>query len=329
MEKSNVTSMIDAAARGVFPISVTPFLDDGAIDFASMDRVTDFFLNIGVPGITVLGLLGEANRLSRSESLDLVQRVARRADGRAKIIVGTSQPGFDELQSFTRAALDLGAAGFMVAPASGLRTEEQLLAYFEEVGSRIGDGVPIVLQDYPQTTGVFMSVSTIGRLIERVPNIQIVKHEEGSALRKITSLRAQEAQGRRRVSVLVGNSALHLPQELARGVDGANTGVAFPEMLIEVCNRHFAGDHQACEDLYDVFLPVILHEWQVGVGLAIRKEVFRRRGLIATARTRAPGPSLDGDDHKELTCLLSRLHRRLDAAGEAGLISTYRIREAA
>ncbi len=323
-----MTSSALSTARGVFPISVTPFLDDGAVDFLSMDRLTDFFLEIGVPGVTLLGLLGEANKLSKDESLSLVRRVLRRVDGRLKVIVGVSQSGLDEFKSFADAVVGEGAAGIMVAPVPTLKTEDQVIGFFEAVAARIGS-TPIALQDYPQNTGVYMSVETLGRIIEQVPNVQILKHEEGSALRKITRLRAQEtAGGRRRVCMLVGNSGLHLPQELARGVDGANTGVAFPEMLIEVCRRYFAGDADAGETLYDIFLPLVRHEWQAGIGLAIRKEVFRRRGLISTAKTRAPGPALDRDDHAELSRMLSRLQRRLQKSEEAGLITSYRIAEA-
>jgi 4-hydroxy-tetrahydrodipicolinate synthase len=319
-------SLIDSSARGVYPISVTPFLDDGAVDFDSMDRLTDFFLEIGVPGVTLLGILGEANKLSVAESLALVTRVAKRVNGRMRIIAGASQTGFDEMKSFVDSAMQAGASGIMVAPAGNLKTEDQIIGYYEAVASRIGAGVPIALQDHPQATGVYMSAATIGAIVERVPNVQIVKHEEGSGLRKLSRLRAQEKDGgRRRVSILVGNSGLHLPQELARGADGANTGVAFPEMLIEVCKRFFAGESERAENLYDIFLPLIRHEWQAGIGLAIRKEVFRRRGLIACARTRAPGPALDADDHAELTGLLARLMRRLARDGEDGLIGTYRL----
>jgi 4-hydroxy-tetrahydrodipicolinate synthase len=318
--------LIDSSARGVYPISVTPFLDDGAVDFDSMDRLTDFFLEIGVPGVTLLGILGEANKLSVAESLELVTRVARRANGRLRIIAGASQTGFDEMKSFVDSAMQAGASGVMVAPAGNLKTEDQIIGYYEAVASRIGAGVPVALQDHPQATGVYMSAATIGAIVERVPNVQIVKHEEGSGLRKLSKLRAQEKDGgRRRVSILVGNSGLHLPQELARGADGANTGVAFPEMLIEVCKRFFAGESESGENLYDIFLPLIRHEWQAGIGLAIRKEVFRRRGLIACARTRAPGPALDSDDHAELTGLLARLMRRLAMDGEDGLIATYKL----
>ncbi len=315
---------IDTDARGVFPISVTPFLDDGTIDYVSMDRMTDFFLALGVPGFTLLGILGEANKLSAAESLDLLRHVARRVDGRTRIIAGVQPGGFNDMQNVIKAVMDQGASGIMLGPAPGLRTEEQVLTYFEALAERIGPDVPVALQDYPQNSGVYMSADTLGRIVERVPNVRILKHEEGSALRKISRLRAQEASGaRRRVSILVGNSALHLPQELARGVDGTNTGVAFPEMLIEVCNRFFTGDPEGGEDLYDIFLPLIRHEWQVGIGLAIRKEVFRRRGLIDCARTRAPGPGLDADDHAELTRILVRLDRRLAQTGEGKLITSY------
>lgn len=321
--------LLDSDTRGVFPISVTPFLDDGAIDTVSMDRMVEFFLQSGVPGFTLLGILGEANKLSAAESLDLLKRVARRVDGRTRIIAGVQPGGFNDMQDFVSAAMDLGAAGIMIGPAPGLRTEQQVVGYFDALAERIGPGVPVVLQDYPQNSGVYMSPETMGRIVDRMPNVKFLKHEEGSALRKISRLRAQEGPGgRRRVSILVGNSALHLPQELARGVDGANTGVAFPEMLIEVCDRFFAGRHESAEDLYDIFLPLVRHEWQPGIGLAIRKEVFRRRGLIDCARTRAPGPALDRDDHAELTGLLLRLERRLKDANEAGLIAHYPISQA-
>jgi 4-hydroxy-tetrahydrodipicolinate synthase len=77
--------------------------------------------------------------------------------------------------------------------------------------------------------------------------------------------------------------------------------------------------------LYDLLLPLIRHEQQPGIGLAIRKEIFRRRGLIATSRVRAPGPALDANDHEELGRMLVRLQRKLASNGEDGLIRAYRL----
>jgi 4-hydroxy-tetrahydrodipicolinate synthase len=318
-------NLLDSKAAGVFPIAITPFADNGNVDFASLDRLTDFFLSCGVPGITYLGVLGEASKLSGPESMQIVRGALERANGRAKIIVGAGQVGFDNLRQFTSEVMDAGASAIMVAPGTGLKTDDQILGYFEGMIKVVGDDVPLVLQDYPQNTGVFMSVRVLSQLLMRHPSIKVVKHEEASSLRKITTLRVQEGNGEReRVSILVGNSGIHLPQELHRGADGANTGVAFPEMLVEVCRRFAKGETDSAEDLYDLFLPLVRHEQQPGIGLAIRKEIFQRRGLIASAKVRAPGPSLDHQDHLELSRILDRLHRKLRENAEDSLIETYR-----
>lgn len=319
---------LDRRAKGVYPIAITPFEDNGSIDFLGLDRLTDFFLSCGVPGITYLGVLGEASKLSEEEGMLILRSALRRAAGHAQIIVGASHVGFDSLRTFTANAMSAGASGIMVPPAGGLKTDDQITNYFDGLVTAIGDDVPIVLQDYPQNSGVFLSPGLLSKLLQRHPSIKVVKHEESSALKKITTLRAQEQSGEReRVSILVGNSGIHLPQELHRGVDGANTGVAFPEMLIEVCRRFATGDAESGEDLYDLFLPLVRHEQQPGIGLAIRKEIFRRRGLIGSARVRKPGPSLEAADHAELSRLLDRLKRKLQSNGEDGLISSYGLGE--
>jgi len=74
-----------------------------------------------------------------------------------------------------------------------------------------------------------------------------------------------------------------------------------------VCNLHADGKPDEAEDLFDAYLPLIRYEQQIGIGLAIRKEIFRRRGVISSARTRAPGPTLDETDHSELSRLISRV----------------------
>jgi 4-hydroxy-tetrahydrodipicolinate synthase len=89
------------------------------------------------------------------------------------------------------------------------------------------------------------------------------------------------------------------------------TGVAYPEMLVSVCAKFFAGDRAGAEDIYDAFLPIVRYENQPGVGLAIRKEILRRRGVIKTARLRTPGATLDADDLTELDGLMARLDRKL------------------
>jgi len=209
-----------------------------------------------------------------------------------------------------------GAAGVMVAPMPGLATEAKLKGYFGQVCAALGPDVPICLQDYPQTTGVQFSVETILSLTRDHPQIVMLKHEDWPGLTKLSRVRAESGTGDTpRMSILVGNAALFLPQEMQRGADGAMTGFAYPEMLVQVVERHKAGDVDGAEDLFDAYLPMVRYEQQLGIGLAIRKEILHRRGVIGTPKVRAPGPALTDRDHEELTRLMARLDRKLKELG--------------
>ncbi|MFT0860553.1 dihydrodipicolinate synthase family protein [Ancylobacter sp. G4_0304] len=303
---------IDETTRGVYIISPTPFTEDGQVDLASTDTLLDFYDQKGVTGITILGVLGEAGKLTPEESSLFLDHVMKRVDGTKPIVVGATNPGTDNLVRFANRAMEKGAAGLMIAPLPGLKTDDQVYAYWEAVLSRLGPDIPVCYQDYPQTTQVVTSVSVLNRLIDDFPNFVMLKHEEGSGLSKITKLRERSDAGKgRRVSILVGNGGLYLPQELRRGVDGAMTGFAYPEMLVEVVNKFHAGEVEAAEDLFDIYLPILRHEQQLGFGLAVRKEILRRRGAIACSATRHPGPKMTARDHQELDELMARLAIKL------------------
>lgn len=306
---------LDETAKGVYAITPTPFTDDGAVDFDSTDRMVEFYLECGVSGLTILGVMGEAPKLTQEESVAFTKRVMAAVDGRVPVIVGVSAPALGPMTALTEQAMDFGAAGVMVAPMSGLNTDEKIEGYFHAVCAALGD-TPIVLQDYPPSSGVWISVPLLNRLFTDLPTLKMLKHEDWPGLKKITQFRAAEARGdRRRVSVLTGNGGLFLPLELARGADGAMTGFAFPDMLVQVCDLYADGDVDRAWDLFDAYLPLVRYEQQIGIGLAIRKETLRRRGVLASVTIRAPGPKLDDTDLAELDGLLQRLERRLDELG--------------
>jgi 4-hydroxy-tetrahydrodipicolinate synthase len=303
---------ISESTSGVYAISPTPFSENGALDLASVDTLLDFYFHKGVTGFTILGILGEANKLTQEESFAFLKRFLRGVGGRKPVVVGASSPGTDNLLRFAAEAMDLGAAGVMIAPAPGIKTDEQLYAYWETVLTRLGPDIPVCYQDYPQTTGVVTSVAVLIQLIDKFPNFVMLKHEEAPGLSKITRLRERSGTGDgRRISILVGNGGLHLPQEMRRGVDGAMTGFAYPEMLVEVVERFQKGDAEGAEDLFDLYLPILRHEQQLGFGLALRKEILRRRGAITSAAVRHPGPKLTTRDHQELGELMARLETTL------------------
>jgi 4-hydroxy-tetrahydrodipicolinate synthase len=199
----------------------------------------------------------------------------------------------------------------MVMPISGLKTDEAVTGYMSGALTALGRSVPVCVQDYPQLSGVWFSAGCFVGLVDKFEQIVMFKHEESPGLRKLSAIRkACDGTAHRRISILCGNGGIHLPQEYHRGADGAMTGFAFPEMLVEMDRLFQAGKAQEAEDLNDLYLPVIRHELQPGIGLAIRKEILRRRGAFASAAVRAPGPKLDQDDMAELDGLLERLVRK-------------------
>lgn len=307
-----MTNKLDEQARGVYIISATPFTDNGELDLDSTDSLTDFYLQQGVSGITILGMMGEAPKLTDEESLLFMRRVLARVNGQVPVVVGVSHASHRHVQRLSHTAMERGAAGVMLAPVPGLKTDDQVSQYYLTVAKLLGNDVPVCLQDFPQSTGVHTSVAVILRLIELLPQLVMLKHEDLPGLRKLSQVRQQStARGLRRISILAGNGGLFLPQEMRRGADGAMTGFAYPEMLVQVCALFLAGKPEEAEDLFDIYLPLLRHEFQYGIGLALRKETLRRRGVIRCATVRQPGPVLDNDDLRELEQLIARLELRL------------------
>ncbi len=310
-----MTAKLDESARGVFIIAATPFTDDGALDLQSVDTLTDFYLRCGVHGFTLLGMMGEAHKLTPEESLAVVKRVIARAGGK-QVIVGVSHAGLENVRRLSHEVMVAGASGVMVAPPQGLKGDDGIYNYYAQVCQALGQDIPVVYQDYPQATGVYLPPSVFERLVDDFRQIVMLKHEDAPGLAKLTRIREGEKRpGRRRVSILVGNGGLYYPQEMRRGADGAMTGFAFPEMLVEVYESFARGEAEKAEDLFDIYLPLVRHEVQPAIGLALRKEVLFRRGAINSPKQRAPGSSLTATDRAELEAMIQRMERRLAAAG--------------
>ena len=307
-----MTAQLNEQASGVYIIAATPFFDDDRIDFESIDSLTDFYLEKGVSGITILGMMGEAQKLSPEESKAVMDRVIARVDGRVPVVIGVSNRDMDKLVALANLAMDSGAAGVMVAPYDEQDSDEKIYDYFVAVDKAMGSKIPFIYQDFPLATKAPISVDCLMKIIRDVPQVVMLKHEDWPGLEKLSELRTRsEKEGLRRISVLCGNGGLYLPQELGRGADGAMTGFAYPEMLVGVCEKYAAGDLDGAENLFDLYLPVIKHEQQPGYGLAVRKETLHRRGVMTSSKVRNPGQQMSEADHKDLDRLLARLDKRL------------------
>ena len=295
--------------RGIYPIAATPFNADMSVDYGSVDRLTEFYQDAGATGMTILGILGEAQKLEPEESLAIARRVISRS--RVPVVVGASNPSFAAMRRLAREVMDAGAAGVMLAPAPHLRSDEQIATYFNHAVEAIGPDVPWALQDYPLTLSVILSVPMISRIMKEHPSCVMLKAEDWPGLEKISTIRKLQAEGAlRKFSILTANGGLFLDFEPERGSDGAMTGYAFPDMLVELDRLHREGERDAAHDLFDAHLPLIRFEQQQGVGLAVRKYVLMRRGAIASDVQRSPRSSLTLTGRSEVDYLLERLGRK-------------------
>ena len=300
--------MLDETTKGVFTIAATPFLPDGALDFDSIDRMVDAYIEKGANGLTILGMMGEAGKLSASESVEVVRRVTSRCE--VPVIVGTSAAGFAAIKALSVEAMEAGATGVMVAPPMGLKTDAQVVSYFHNTAETLGD-IPFVLQDFPLATNVQISPSVILKIVEDCPTCVMLKHEDWPGLEKISELRKASDEGARRISILCGNGGMYLLEELMRGADGAMTGFGYPEMMRQVLDAFLAGDMDRARDIFDAYMPMIRYEAQPGMGLAIRKYSLARQGIIAHATLRKPGAGLTPQAMAEVDALAVRQERRL------------------
>lgn len=302
--------MLDESTRGVFVIAPTPFLPNGNLDLGSIPQLCDYYVSRGVTGITVLGMMGEAQKLTHAEALAFTRGVLAYVAGRVPVIVGATGGSLTAMRELVHDALSAGAAGAMIAPPSGIATDDQHFAYVGTVCTSLGQAVPLVWQDYPPATGVFLSAGLYERIVRAFPQIVMLKMEDHPGLNKITNIRGAEREGKqRRTSVVVGNGGVLLPHGLARGADGVMTGFAYAEMLVEVFRRHERGDRDGADALYERYLPLVLYEQQPGLGLAIRKEILHRRGALRYPTVRAPGPSLSPYDLQEIDRIVHRLEQ--------------------
>ena len=288
---------------GIHFMLPTPFDDDGAVDEESFGPLVDCAARAGCRGVVCLGVMGEAARLNDAERRQVVRRVVAEAGDRLTVTVGTTAPGTDVGVQRAREAAGLGATALMVSPpAVAKHNLDSVFAYFEGIAAAVD--IDIVAQDYPAQSGVFMPPAFIHRLEASIPNVRWLKLEDPPTPPKVTAVKALVGDT---LGVFGGLGGTFLLEELRRGACGTMTGFAFPEVLVETYRLTAAGRHEEAAAFFYRYLPLIRYEGQEGIGLSIRKEAVKRRGLLKSERVRHPGAPLDATTRQELFALTDSL----------------------
>jgi len=287
---------------GVYAITATPFDDQGRVDEDSIASLVKFEIKAGVHGLNVLGIMGEAHKLTEGERRRVAELFLKHVGGRVPVVVGTTHAGVIPATELSREAEAQGASAVMVAPPAGLKTPEAILAHYRAVAAAIR--IPVVVQDEPVTTGVLMPASLLARIAEEIESCRIIKLEEAPTPSKVTQIRKLAGNS---VKIFGGLGGAYFLEELMRGADGIMTGFAFPEILREIFDKFIAGRGKEAAAVFDRYASLIRYEAQQGIGLALRKEILRKRGAIRTAVVRMPGPRLDDVSLRELDGILERM----------------------
>lgn len=290
------------AISGIFNILATPFLADGAIDWDSLRRLVRFQLDKDAYGLTILGVLGEAAKLTVDERRQVMETVIAETAGRVPIVVGVSHPETATVIALSRAAFAAGAAGVMIAPPKlDPPTDDKVFALYSEIASAV-DGA-IIVQDFPPVNNVIMPPDLLARIAEMIPSARWLKLEDPPLMEKISAIRERTDK----FKIFGGLGGMFLLEELGRGAHGTMTGFAFTEILVAVYQAFTAGRRREAEAIFDHYLPLIRFENQPVINLTIRKELLRRRGAISHATLREPFVPIDAGTHAEIDWMFARV----------------------
>jgi 4-hydroxy-tetrahydrodipicolinate synthase len=278
------------AFGGVFSVLPTPFHPSGDIDGESLKRVIDLFIADGVNGLTALGVTSEVARLTEPERDMVLDTVLAQVDGRVPVVAGTTADGLRTCIEYTRRAKAAGATAAMISPPRMIKINSDAVAkHFADVAAAVD--LPIIVQDYPPISGYAMEPALLARIAREVPAARTIKLEDPPTPFK-TSRILEQMRGMS-LAIFGGLGGVFLLEELTAGAAGAMTGFAFPAILVKVVTLFQAGRLDEAAAVFYAHVPLMRFEFQEGIGMAIRKEVLRRRGAIAHAGVRPPGGALD------------------------------------
>jgi 4-hydroxy-tetrahydrodipicolinate synthase len=269
-------------APGVWGVLATPFsADAAAVDTDSLARQVRHYEIIGATGLTVLGVFGEAARLTPAERRTVVETVV--ASCNLPLVLGISALDLDdvltEAANVVPAATDRLAGLMIQVNTSNPDALGKHLATVARESDR-----PIVVQDYPVITGIPIATADLVEAVRRVGAVVAVKSESSPSPPAVAKLAAGLD-----VPVFGGLGGTCLLDELAVGAAGAMTGFSVPEGLLACVTAYAEGGFDRAREVWRDYLPLVNFEFQSGIALGLRKHSLVRRGLITSDAVRTPG----------------------------------------
>ncbi len=287
---------------GVFPVLATPFNADGSADEAGLVAIVNYAIASRADGVVYPGFASECDSLTQYERMRLSDLVAREARGKVSLVVGGSSAETTTTEDVARRAQTQLASSLMVMAPKTITAPQDVIAYFTRIAAATGT-VSLMLQNAPPPSGSGLPVSVVLDVLRAVPQIHYVKEESLPSGARIAQMLAGAPPTLR--GVFGGAGGRYITDELARGVIGTMPACELCELHVALMRAHLEGDRAAVRKWFQRMLPLL--NFQAVFRWAMTKETLRRRGIIAHAGKRAPGPELDEGDHRELGEMLAEL----------------------
>lgn len=276
---------------GIWATTVTPFKENEDVDEDSLRNLIDYYIDSGVHGLIVLGVMGEADKLSESEKSYVTNVLLEQTNKRIPVAVTCTAQGTKVAEALAKEAERAGAQAVMIAPPDNLNDEGLLFRHYFEISKNIS--IPIIVQDNPSVTGSKMSSTLLARMAEKIENVNYVKLEEVPTTTKISNTLQQTDKLK-----IFGGPAIYFYEELSRGASGTMTGFALPETMVKIYNLFNNNEKDEARDLFYSILPLIRLETLLDP--MARKEIFKLKGVIKSNHARLPHSSFDEESMHEL-----------------------------
>lgn len=282
---------------GIFPAMLTPFHENGELNFEMLSINIEAQLAAGIEGLILAGSLGEASVLTTEEKFELLTYTLDVVKGRGYVLLNLTENTTKDAVAFAQRAEALGADGLMVLPPMRYRADDrEAVAWFRTIAQ--STKLPVLVYNNPVDYSTYITLDMFEELLQE-PNIEAVK-ESTRDLTNITRLRNFFGD---RLKILAGVDTIFL-ESLALGADGVVGGLvdAFPKETYAIFEAVKKGEIQKAVDIYRWFMPLL--ELDIHPKLVQYIKLAASKEGLCTPYTRAPRLPLIGEEEKRINKII-------------------------
>ncbi len=292
--------------KGVMTAIITPFDNNGKIDFETLEKLIEFQIENGVSAILACGTTGESPTLTHEEDYSVVKFVVEKVKGRVQVIAGTGSNDTSSAVAATKEVEKYGVDGaLVVAPYYNKPTQEGLYAHYSTIAK--STGLPIIVYNIPGRTGINIEPNTMALMFKDNKNINCIKDAAGNLAQTSATFEALANIGCKDFTLMSGDDGLALPM-MSIGATGVISVLsnAFPNQISQMVDYALKNDFENARNIHTKFFPLMTGIF-IETNPSPVKEMMYQMGLISSANTRLPLVDVREDTKQKLKALIEKV----------------------